>query len=191
MGALLRDAIASPLRVVDDPYRADRYIAQYHGTEPARPEMRKPVTPRPALVVIAAVALAVALPGGFALVMLATNGFRVAGTPISDLGEVIALFGGSGVIIGWPITLLLWWLGRHSVLANIVGFLAFAAAAAIYPTFYAPGMQEQDGDIVNFTLLLLIFAVYGALSVSIALLTERIFHPRAALSADELSETCE
>lgn len=131
------------------------------------------------------------MPGGFASVMLATNGFRVAGTPIPGLWEVIALLGVSGIIIGWPITLILWRLGRHSVLANIAGFLAFAAAAAIYPTFYAPGFQEQDGDVVNFTLLLLMFVVYGALSVSIAWLIGRVFRPRAPLTAEELSDTFE
>jgi hypothetical protein len=153
--------------------------------------MKKTITPRPLPIAIAAVLAAVAMPGAFALVMLTANGFRLAGTPASHLGEVVSLLGGSGVIIGWPIALLLRRLGRHSVLANVAGFLTFVAIASIYPSLNIPGYQDWDSEVNLFAGHLLIFAIYGVLSVSIALLIGRIFGPRPQPSVGELSDIFE
>lgn len=151
--------------------------------------MKKTITPRPLPIAIAAISAAVAMPGTFMLVMLTTNGFRVADTPAADLGKVILLLGGSGVIIGWPIASLLWRLGRNSVWANAAGFAAFVVIASSYPALNIPGYQNRKIEIDQFALYMLLFAIYGALGVSIAVVIGRIFRRQPQLSDDGLSET--
>lgn len=153
--------------------------------------MKKTITPRPLPIVIAAVLAAVAMPGTFLLLMFVNNGFRVAGTPATHLGEVILWLGGSGVVIGLPIVLLLWRLGRHSVLANAAGFAAFIAIASIYPALNISRHQDLESEIQQFAGYMLLFAIYGALGVSIAVVIGRIFRRRARISVDELSGTFE
>lgn len=146
--------------------------------------MKKTITPRPLPIVIAAVLAAVAMPGAFGLVMLTANGFRVEGTPASDLWKVIAFLGGSGVIIGWPITLFLRKLGRHSVLANAAGVLAFVAIASVYPTVTVPGHRDLDSKVHLFAAHMLIFTIYCTVTVSIAFLIGRLSRPGTQLGLD-------
>ena len=83
----------------------------------------------------------------------------------------------------------MWRLGRYSVWTNAAGFAAFVAIASSYPAFIIPGYRNWETKIDQFAVYMLLFAIYGALGVSIAVMIGRIFRRQRQLSDDGLSET--
>ncbi len=142
-------------------------------------------TPRPLHVVIAAVVVAILVPTVLLCVAWLVNSAQGYAVDSREFGEVwvFALhIGGPGVIIGGPIAALLRWLARHSIVANLAGFALFAAIAPIYEIYAYPILQAWMFGAA-------VFAVYGAISVALALLIGWFRRRPAAPDIGNLADT--
>jgi hypothetical protein len=144
-------------------------------------------TPRPLHVVIAAVLVAILVPTALLIVAWLVNAAQGYAVDSNEVGEVwvVALhIGGPGLIIGGPIAMLLRWLARHSIVANLTGFVLFAAIAPIYEIYAYPILQAWMFGAA-------VFAVYGAITVALALLIGWLRRHAVAPDVGNLADTFE
>ncbi len=132
------------------------------------PRLRLPriTTPRPGHVLIAALLVAVIAPGSIVVIdwfIRSVNGVRAGFDETRQFGIAVLHIAGPGVVVGWPIAALVRWLARHSVIVNALGFAAFAAIAPGYELSRYPTLDLWEA-------LAIAFAIYGAVSLGLALL---------------------
>ena len=133
-------------------------------------------------IVLAAFIAAVLALMFFAVVMLSRGEPFFVGEVWAAPLLVPVVVGGATMVVALPIAALLRAVARTSVIANAIGFLAYVN---LTPLLFGPGMKIGS----EWVAMRIIFALFGAIAIAIALRVNRRVTRRSAAKQSDLSET--